>query len=209
MVEIRAGIQELELVGGRLSLDFANTIDSVLGDDPDGKLDGYLGLVEWSVYAKSVAEEEAALLQERARQRPDEVASILSRSRRLREAIYHIVAAIASGQPAPQQALTWLNEELARAMPYAQLVAHEDGFHWHWKQSGALDSVLWPVVEDAADLLTTGSLERVKQCDGHGCDWLFLDTSRNRSRRWCSMETCGNRAKARRFYHRQQDEDEV
>jgi predicted RNA-binding Zn ribbon-like protein len=208
MIEIREGIQELELVGGRLSLDFANTIEDVLSNDPQAQLDDYLGLVEWSVHAESASEEEALLLQERARQQPAAVAPIVERSQKLREAIYRILMAITSGEVVPQPALTWLNEELARAMPHVQLVADEEGFHWHWERNGALDSVLWPVVEDAADLLTAGSLERVKQCDGHGCDWLFLDTSRNRSRRWCSMETCGNRAKARRFYHRHQDEDE-
>lgn len=208
MFEIREGIQELGLVGGRLSLDFANTIESIFSDNGGGTLDDYLGLVEWSVYAQSVPEEEAELLQERARQRPDEVASIVSRGRTLREAIFRMLIAITSGEPVPQQALTWLNEELAHAMPHMRLVTGDEGFHWHWEWNGALDSVLWPVVEDAADLLTAGSLERVKKCNGPTCDWLFLDTSRNRSRRWCSMETCGNRAKARRFYHRHQDGDE-
>jgi predicted RNA-binding Zn ribbon-like protein len=62
--------------------------------------------------------------------------------------------------------------------------------------------MLAPIVKSAADLLLSDMLDRVKQCEGDPCGWLFLDTSRNRSRRWCSMEDCGNRAKARRFYQR-------
>jgi predicted RNA-binding Zn ribbon-like protein len=65
--------------------------------------------------------------------------------------------------------------------------------------------VLWPVVLAAADLLTSGDRARIHECAGPGCGWLFLDTSRNRRRRWCTMQGCGNRAKARRFYERARD----
>jgi predicted RNA-binding Zn ribbon-like protein len=65
--------------------------------------------------------------------------------------------------------------------------------------------MLWPVVRDAADLLTSKELNRVGRCADERCGWLFVDTSRNRSRRWCSMESCGNRAKARRHYRKSRD----
>jgi len=63
---------------------------------------------------------------------------------------------------------------------------------------------VWPVLLDAADLLTSDMLKRVGECAGEGCTWLFIDKSRNRSRQWCAMDDCGNRAKARRFYRRKQ-----
>ena len=67
----------------------------------------------------------------------------------------------------------------------------------------ALDQVLWPVAQSAAELLVQGSLERIRECPGQGtCGWLFLDLSKNASRRWCDMRVCGNRAKARRHYAR-------
>ncbi|HYR09186.1 MAG TPA: CGNR zinc finger domain-containing protein, partial [Longimicrobium sp.] len=75
-------------------------------------------------------------------------------------------------------------------------------FAWGWEEGAELDRVLWPVVRDAAELLVSGDLRRVGKCCGDNCDWLYLDTSRNRSRRWCDMQSCGNRAKARRHYHR-------
>jgi predicted RNA-binding Zn ribbon-like protein len=63
--------------------------------------------------------------------------------------------------------------------------------------------MLWAVARDATDLLTTGRLERIRECPGaDGCGWLFYDTSRNGKRRWCSMEACGNRSKGRRHYQR-------
>src|SRR5690606_34555848 len=76
-----------------------------------------------------------------------------------------------------------------------------------WPESNALDQVLWPVAVSAAELLTSADRERVKECAADTCNWLFLDMSRNRSRRWCDMKECGNRAKARRFYKRQRAAD--
>ena len=61
---------------------------------------------------------------------------------------------------------------------------------------------LWPIARSAAHLLTSAELTRVRECDGTSCNWLFFDRSRGGSRRWCSMESCGNRAKARRHYRR-------
>ena len=77
------------------------------------------------------------------------------------------------------------------------------GFAWRWKRDDGLDRILWPVAWSAAELLTEGPLARVREYPGDdNCGWLFLDTSRNGSRRWCDMSTCGNRAKARRYYRR-------
>jgi len=64
--------------------------------------------------------------------------------------------------------------------------------------------MLWPILRSGADLLASEDRERVGQCaDDRGCGWLFFDASRNRSRRWCNMEDCGNRAKAKRHYARE------
>jgi predicted RNA-binding Zn ribbon-like protein len=82
------------------------------------------------------------------------------------------------------------------------------GERWRWRWAGdaesepALDRVLWPVARSAAELLTSDDLAAVRECAAPDCRWLFLDRSRNRSRRWCAMATCGNRSKARRHYRR-------
>ena len=65
-----------------------------------------------------------------------------------------------------------------------------------------LDQMLWPIIRSAAELLTSDKLDRVCECPGENCGWLFIDMSRNRSRRWCDMKDCGNRAKARRHYRK-------
>ncbi|MCL6613391.1 MAG: CGNR zinc finger domain-containing protein [Firmicutes bacterium] len=79
----------------------------------------------------------------------------------------------------------------------------DGGFAWKWGGEGkALDRMLWPVVRSAAELLISGDRERVRECAAEGCGWLFLDASRNTRRKWCAMTSCGNRAKARRYYER-------
>lgn len=88
-------------------------------------------------------------------------------------------------------------------MGQARVLAVGPGFAWTWPEEAAdLARPLWPVARSAAELLTSPDLGRVHECLGDNCGWLFLDTSRNRRRTWCSMEGCGNRAKARRHYAR-------
>ena len=76
------------------------------------------------------------------------------------------------------------------------------GVDWEWKSQNPVDSILWPIAQSAADLLTSPDLAAVRMCEAPDCAWLFLDQSRNRSRRWCDMKVCGNRQKARRHYQR-------
>jgi predicted RNA-binding Zn ribbon-like protein len=97
-----------------------------------------------------------------------------------------------------------LNDALAAGARYRRLVPEREGFGWTWVESEEpLEDVLWPVAQSAAELLTSDAMERVKECRNQQCTWLFVDRSRNGSRRWCDMKDCGNRAKARRHYARQ------
>jgi predicted RNA-binding Zn ribbon-like protein len=91
-------------------------------------------------------------------------------------------------------------------MEHLVLVPSESGFVWSWStQAGGAKLILWSVARAAAELLTSEHVERVRECeDDHGCGYLFIDQTKNHSRRWCSMESCGNRAKARRHYARAQ-----
>jgi predicted RNA-binding Zn ribbon-like protein len=101
--------------------------------------------------------------------------------------------------------LETLNRELRVARAHERLVA-SPRFAWEADNPpAALDRVLWPVVRSAADLLTSPELERVGQCRGEECGWLFLDISRSRRRQWCHMADCGNLAKVRRFRQRRRE----
>lgn len=96
-----------------------------------------------------------------------------------------------------------INQDLADAAPHREVARDGEGFSWRWRAPvSSLEAPLWPILQSAADLLTSADLARLRQCNGHNCTWLFLDRSKNKSRRWCDMQICGNRAKSRRHYAR-------
>ena len=95
--------------------------------------------------------------------------------------------------------LETLQQTYAEAMRHARLLPAPGELTWAWDDGAPdLDRAWWPMARSAVELATTGPLDRVKQCAGSsGCGFLFLDTSKNRVRRWCSMDECGWQEKAR------------
>jgi predicted RNA-binding Zn ribbon-like protein len=192
-----------DLTGGHPALDFANTVDDRPADHPEEHLIGYADLVAWGRQAGVLTDEQAGQLLGEAARHPARAAAVLRRAIELREAIYRILLAAANEARPASEDLDILNDALADAMARARIAPSDDGFAWGWADEGALDQMLWPVARAAADLLTSDQLARVRLCSAHDCNWLFMDASRNGSRRWCNMQSCGNRAKARRFQQRQ------
>jgi predicted RNA-binding Zn ribbon-like protein len=203
MDETRTNAGTLKLLGGRLSLDFANTADWHAGDHPVEFLTSYSDLVAWSQHVGILTDRQAQRLLREAARRPEDATTVLERAIALREAIYRIFSAISPGRSPQAADLAAFNAELAGALAQSRIVSTAEGFAWDWADAeDALDQMLWPVVHDAAGLLTSEEMDRVGKCADDRCGWLYLDMSRNRSRRWCAMEDCGNRAKARRHYER-------
>jgi predicted RNA-binding Zn ribbon-like protein len=191
-----------DLVGGRLCLDFCNTTSDRRGYQED-RLETYADVVGWGWRAGILNAEEAARLTRLGTRSPTEGLSVWERAIQLREALNAIFCSVAESRRMRPGALEVLNGELAGAMSRSQVVPTDTGFTWLWAEGGkALDCVLWPIARSAADLLTEGPLAAIRRCEGRDCGWLFLDTSRNRTRRWCDMRICGNRAKARRHHQR-------
>lgn len=194
---------EYEFPGGLTCLDFTNTVGGRKRGIFREHLNTYDHLAAWGLQARLLSEAETRQLLEQARREPAAAEAVRQRALALREAIYALVAAHAGGQPLPVAALEVLNCELRLAYQHLEILPESDGFGWCWNGiPAALDSVLWLVARSAGDLLTSPNLERVGVCQGDTCGWLFLDTSKNHSRRWCDMNDCGNRAKARHFYQR-------
>lgn len=191
----------LKVLGGRLSLDFVNTVDTH-DTRIDEKLNAYADLVWWALRVEMLDEAAAAPLLAAAEADSAGAGDVLRRALELREAMYRVFVAARAGETADDADLAVLNGELSRALGRLHVRAAGGGFGWEWEEGAELERVLWPVVRDAAELLVSGDLRRVGKCRGVNCDWLYLDTSRNRSRRWCDMQSCGNRAKARRHYQR-------
>jgi predicted RNA-binding Zn ribbon-like protein len=192
-----AGRRIFELSGGRLCLDFVNTVDNRPTARAQDLLETYADLALWSRQSGILSPREERALVERARRAPDEALKVLERARFLREAIFAIFSR------GTKSAL----DALRKALPsvYRRPVLRSGpGYELAWEEDpNSLDRMLGPVLRSVVELLTSRELDRVRVCGADNCDWLFLDESRSRSRQWCNMAVCGNRAKARRFYQRQ------
>lgn len=189
-----------DLVGGHHVLDFINTAPG-RNAEPRDWLDGYVRLLEWAGLSGAFAPEVLAGLAARASADPAAAEAALVRARSLREALFEVFRALATGAEPSAAALAevrahWRGAAAAsRLVPAAGAVAVEPS-------DAGLDRIAAQVTLDAVALMQGGALDRLKLCEGHDCAWLFLDTSKNGRRRWCSMATCGNTAKARRHYQK-------
>lgn len=193
----------LELLGGQLCLDFANTVSTRIEELSRDYLTAYGDLVAWGQHAGILTEDEAHTLLREAAGCPQGRAAAFEGAILLRETIYRVFSAISERREPAETDLVALNAWLHKTLSRMEVVPSGNGYHWSWvAEADDLDRILYPVVRSAADLLTSGELEKVRQCARRGCDWLFVDSSKNHSRRWCSMKQCGSRIKARRYYRR-------
>lgn len=196
-------VERIPMVGGELCLDFTNTT-SQRELEPRERLLGYGDLLVWAERTGLIDARRAGELRAEAEARPLDAARVHARALELREAIYRVFSALARGERANSADVAWLDAEVREAQRRRHLAAQGDGVGWVWIEEGdRLEEILRPVAWSAAELLTSEQRSRVKECNNENCNWLFVDVSRNRSRRWCDMKDCGNRAKARRHYARQ------
>jgi predicted RNA-binding Zn ribbon-like protein len=188
-------------VGGALALDFVNTASQRVEGPFKEKLHGYFDLVRFAADAGAIAGPTLLVLEHMATADPGAADRVVADARALREAIYRVFSARAGGAPVDPADLQLISRGNAEAVAHRRLSSAPEGFRFTWPDPPeSLDQVLWPIAADAAELLVSEELTRVKECATDNCNWLFLDASKNRSRRWCEMKECGNRAKARRHY---------
>ncbi len=190
-----------QFIGGALCLDFANTVGGELKARTDNRLQRYADLVSWGLYAGALDAPIADALSRRDGRDPAGAAAALEQAVALRDGLYRIFSPIAAGAAADPADLERLNGAFAEAMAHLAVTPRRLSYGWRWSgMAEDLASPLWPIARSAAELLTGPELDRVRECGR--CSWLFLDTSKNRRRRWCRMEVCGNRAKSARHYSR-------
>lgn len=196
---------------GVLCLEFANT----LGDRPvvpprEETLHGYTDLLAWAAAMDALPGSRLMAMRATADAKPDDATTTFVAAIALRETVYRVFSAVAAGDAPATGDLDALNAAYAGAMRHAAITQSVGGaFTPTWAgEANALDAALWPVARSAVGLLLAPDrLARLRECAGPDCSWLFLDTSKNGSRHWCDMRTCGNRAKARRHRARQQAGD--
>lgn|SRR5690606_20702852 len=198
-------IHSLDLLGGHPVLDFVNTLDwrarATSAGGPVECLVSYEALLVWGERAGLLTAAERSQLETFGRAQPGRAAVALSDALVLREAIYRLLITASAGRPARPEDLQMVN----RWLPSGRLILAMSGEHYVWAKPDAPAEpgmLLARLAQAAGELLVSGGVQRVGCCAGPGCGWLYLDTSPNRQRRWCSMQGCGNRAKAQRHYKR-------
>ena len=199
--EIVDGLRLPAKISGHPALDFCNTWVGWDGRYTSDYLDGYEHLVQWAGFVGLLPAERIAALRERAAREPSAAEATLERARELRTAVY---GALNGGAEAP--GFEMVDRMATEAGGHLRLVGDGSGFARSLADDVGLDAPLLAAAWSASELLVSSELLLVRACPGTGCGWLFLD--RRGRRRWCVMSTCGNRAKARRFAHRQREATE-
>ena len=208
MTDKKRTAASLKLLGGRLCLDFVNTLDWRGREAPQEFLNTFHDLVIWSRHVGITSQEEARQLDRLADQSVSNAGEVLNRAIRLRETIYCLFSARIAGQKPDKRDLDLFNENLSLSMKDSKITRTADGYSWdNTGNKKQIDWILNPIIRSAVEMLVSDEVKRVKICADPACGWLFIDTSRNRSRRWCDMKDCGNRAKAGRFYRRRKKDD--
>ena len=189
--------------GGSAALDFANTLDWRLRDRPVELLKRFPDLLRWGRSVGVLDASQARGLRTWSEAHPRAAGRALAEATAIREAIAAVLQAVIAGKAPAAAPLARLEAACHSAAGARALRAGNGGAEWVWRETSPEPMrPAWAAALDAARLLTSAEHARVRQCGDAECGWFFLDTSRNRSRRWCSMEVCGNRNKARRFYKR-------
>lgn len=186
--------------GGRLCLDFVNTVNSRSRPATKDYLPDYSSLAGWCRQTGALDAPVLSGLEAHAASEPAAAAAAHGEAVALREALYRVFRAVIAGSHSPPPDLALLNQWLREARSRQVLAEQAAGFEWRWEHlRRELRAPLMAVAVSAGALLCD-DLKRLKDCPGpEGCGWLFYDGTKNNSRRWCSMDHCGGAAKARRY----------
>ncbi len=190
-----------ELVAGNPALDFVNTLDNRFNERPQELLVSYAELLRFTTESGLITGAQARAL----RNLPsgdEERSRVLAQAIDLREALADVAYAWLSGAKIPNGKRDTLEAYFKQAGAVRNLSIDAGVLVWRWPQKVNLALPLWTLAQTAADLLLSDRLAFMRSCAKETCGWLFLDTSKNHTRRWCDMKLCGNRMKAQNYHAR-------
>ncbi|HET9678996.1 MAG TPA: ABATE domain-containing protein [Gammaproteobacteria bacterium] len=202
MKNISPQLEGLDRVGGHPALDFINTVHAWHGEEPgEDHLIDFAHLLRWNQLADLVGPRGSQALDSGSLAEQE---AAVAAARTLRQHLHKLFQAVVANTALPQASLDYLNAVIRDTVRWRKIAAQGARVGCSWNFTGAPPAaIIGPVAWKAVDLLEFGPVERIKQCPSDNCAWLFLDTSKNRSRTWCSMKACGNSAKVRAFRARQ------
>ena len=193
-------LQDLKLLGNQPAIDFINTVDWRGRKNPHEYINNYTDLTDWATYVNLIDQKEAAILIEKAAKNPQTASGIYMRAIAFREAVYRTLLQLSIDSNPSVEDKSLIETEMRKMFSQTQLDL--SGKKLELTDELNLDHILNIIVKEIVELLTSDRVDRVKRCQSEECGWLFIDTSKNNSRKWCRMNGCGNRAKARRYYRR-------
>jgi predicted RNA-binding Zn ribbon-like protein len=200
--------EPFQLLADHPALDFVNTLDNRFSAVPKELLNNYGDLLQFAEKSGVLGAKNSAAL---ALHCNDSAArKVLRSALRVREALASaFYASIDTDRKIAPEALQTLEVQFLLAVKNRRLVQRPSrskrklSISWEWSAGEpAPDLPVWLIARSGVDLLTSDEMRHVRACASDGCRWLFLDISKNHSRRWCSMAVCGNRMKANRFHAR-------
>lgn len=178
---------------------FVNTLSGRGTAAPNETLVSYDALLDWARGAGVISAPAAAELRRDAEHRPHEAGRVLAIARELRETLHAVFSAVEHGRSPAPTVLADLARHLGGGYAQARLVFQDGVLRWAPGHMAGLADVTSELARAAARLVESPVLARVRACAAEDCRWWFVDDTRNHSRRWCEMKTCGNRAKLRRY----------
>ena len=191
----------MPLDGGILCLDFVNTVHHRKREPPEDYFTKSGDIVDWGLRTGIINEAAYNTLYRKTEDESAGKGSYLEKTIELRELVYGIFYNISQGKLVEQEKLASFNQYLSSY--FNSIAVKQEGNHfiegWKWKGED-LNRILMLVIKSAYELLLSDRLERVKECPN--CGWLFLDTTKNGKRKWCSMKSCGSNVKALDYYYR-------
>lgn len=194
-------IDTLSLDGGWLCLDFINTVHDRTAEEPFEYLPDYSRFLDWSEKVELLTASERKRLQSLAKSDVGRTENVMRKLLEMRKNFYELFLAIAENRVPDDEVQSQFNDLLKEETAHMELrIKNNLEVLQQWSGKSDLRFPLWPIIQSAYELLISDQLDRVKECGA--CGWLFLDQSKNKSRKWCSMESCGSNVKARRYYHR-------
>lgn len=197
-------VNDIRFDGDRLCLNYINTIDDRFTEKKNDYLQDANDLIRWGFHAKIIDSNTKKLLEKILHQHPSEARSFFNKAIILRELLYHLFKGIIRNEETSQYELEKFNNLLPDYYSSIKLKQTDKGYKEIWSfPKDSLYLITAPVIKDAHELLLLGKIARIKECPN--CGWLFFDNTKNGKRRWCSMETCGSRIKAKEWYKRQKE----
>ncbi len=193
-------VKNMLLDGGSYCFDFANTIHSRKNEATYDYLNSYGDIIDWSERVKLLPHDRLRKLKEYAGGNKNEAEQILTEIINKRELLYKIFSSITHNKNLTEIEAEEFNNTLSDSLSHLRLQINKRGINIGWDQNDVdLMEPLWAVFKDAYDIITTVPLNRIKECKA--CGWVFIDKSKNNSRTWCNMQTCGSIEKSKRYYH--------